>query len=85
MSPSDRVAQLYSQALCSLFIAFYDSQGYGESIRTRLHPGTNIDVNFKHFDFLHRVSAKDVKFSKQIPSFPVIIEFIILKTRNYWM
>jgi hypothetical protein len=29
MSPSDRVAQLYPQAPCSVFVAFYDSQGYG--------------------------------------------------------
>jgi hypothetical protein len=29
MSPSDRVAQLYPQALGSLFIAFYNLQGYG--------------------------------------------------------
>jgi hypothetical protein len=29
MSSSDRVAQLYPQAPGSLFIAFYDSQGYG--------------------------------------------------------
>jgi hypothetical protein len=28
MSSSGRVAQLYPQALGSLFIAFYDSQGY---------------------------------------------------------
>jgi hypothetical protein len=33
------VAPLYPQALCSPFIAFYDSQGYGGGIRTRLHMG----------------------------------------------
>jgi hypothetical protein len=33
------VAQLYSQALGSLFIAFYDSQRYGVGIRTGLHMG----------------------------------------------
>jgi hypothetical protein len=37
MSPTDRVAQLYSQALRSLIVAFYDSQGYGGGILTRLH------------------------------------------------
>jgi hypothetical protein len=37
ISPSDSVAQLYPQALGSLFIASYDSQGYGGGIRTRLH------------------------------------------------
>jgi hypothetical protein len=39
MSPSDRVAQLYQQALSSLFVAFYDSQGYGGGILARLHTG----------------------------------------------
>jgi hypothetical protein len=33
----NRLAQLYSQALGSLFVASYDSQGYGGGIRTRLH------------------------------------------------
>jgi hypothetical protein len=35
ISPRNRVAQLYPQALCSLFVASYDSQCGG--IRTRLH------------------------------------------------
>jgi hypothetical protein len=39
MSPSDRVAQLYSQAPGSLFVAFYDSQGYGEGNLIRLNTG----------------------------------------------
>jgi hypothetical protein len=41
MSPSDRVAQLYPQVPGSLFVAFYDSQGYGGGILTRLHKGHN--------------------------------------------
>jgi hypothetical protein len=35
------VAQLYPQALGSLFVASYDSQGYGGGIRSRLHTGAN--------------------------------------------
>jgi hypothetical protein len=35
--PRNRVAQLYPQVLGPLFVASYDSQGYGGSIRTRLH------------------------------------------------
>jgi hypothetical protein len=31
------MAQLYPQVLGSLFVASYGSQGYGGSIRTRLH------------------------------------------------
>jgi hypothetical protein len=34
LSPRNRVAQLYPQALGSLFVASYDSQGYGGGIRT---------------------------------------------------
>jgi hypothetical protein len=37
ISPRNRVAQLYSQALGSLFVASYDSQGYGGGIWPRLH------------------------------------------------
>jgi hypothetical protein len=39
MFPSDRVAQLYPQAMGSLFIAFYNSQGYGGDILPLLHTG----------------------------------------------
>jgi hypothetical protein len=39
MSPRNRVAQLYPQALGSLLVASYDSQGYGGGIRNRLHAG----------------------------------------------
>jgi hypothetical protein len=35
----NRVAQLYPQALGSLFVAPHDSQGYGGGIRTRLDAG----------------------------------------------
>jgi hypothetical protein len=35
--PRDTMAQLYPQALCSLFVASYDSQGYGGGIRSLLH------------------------------------------------
>jgi hypothetical protein len=37
ISPRNRVAQLYPQALGSHFVASYDSQGYGGGIRSRLH------------------------------------------------
>jgi hypothetical protein len=37
--PQNRVAQLYPQTLGSLFVASYDSQGYGGGIRPRLHAG----------------------------------------------
>jgi hypothetical protein len=37
ISPRNRVAQLNPQALGSLFVAFYDSQGYGRGIQPCLH------------------------------------------------
>jgi hypothetical protein len=39
ISPRNRVAQLYPQALCPLFIASYDSHAYSGGIRTRLNTG----------------------------------------------
>jgi hypothetical protein len=37
ISPRNRVVQLYLQALGSLFVASYDSEGYCGDIRTHLH------------------------------------------------
>jgi hypothetical protein len=37
--PQEQGGSVISQALGSLFIAFYDSQGYGGGIRSRLHAG----------------------------------------------
>jgi hypothetical protein len=37
ITPRNRVAQLYLQALGFLFVASYDSQGYGGGIRYPLH------------------------------------------------
>jgi hypothetical protein len=41
ISSRNRVAQVYPQAMGSLFVASYDSQGYGGGMRTRLHTGSN--------------------------------------------
>jgi hypothetical protein len=38
-TPRNRMAQLYPQALGSLFVVSCGSQGYGGGIRTRLHAG----------------------------------------------
>jgi hypothetical protein len=39
ISPRNKVARFYPQALGSLFVASYDSQGYGGGILSRLHMG----------------------------------------------
>jgi hypothetical protein len=41
ISPRNRVARLYPQALDSLCVASYDSQGYGGGTRPRPHTGLN--------------------------------------------
>jgi hypothetical protein len=41
------MARLYPQALGSLFVASYDSQGYGGGIRPRLHTGLTNYVKVK--------------------------------------
>jgi hypothetical protein len=42
ISPRNRVAQLYPQALGSLFVASYVSQGYGGNIQPHLHTGPQL-------------------------------------------
>jgi hypothetical protein len=37
MSPSERVGQIRPQAQGSRLVSYYDSQGYGGGILTRLH------------------------------------------------
>jgi hypothetical protein len=39
ISPRNRVTKIYPRALGSLFVASFDSQGYGGGILTRLHTG----------------------------------------------
>jgi hypothetical protein len=45
MSPMNMVTQLYPQALGSLFVASYESQGYGGGIQPRLHTGAELTTN----------------------------------------
>jgi hypothetical protein len=42
ISPRNRVSRLYSQALGSIFVASYDSQGYGGGIPPRFHTRVSI-------------------------------------------
>jgi hypothetical protein len=54
ISARNRVAQLYPQALGSLFVASYDSQGYGGGIRIRLHAGLH-HVYMPHYCMLYYI------------------------------
>jgi hypothetical protein len=49
ISPRNRVVRLYPQALGSLFIASYDSQGYGGGIWTRLHTALSFSLNWLNY------------------------------------
>jgi hypothetical protein len=46
ISSRKRVARLYPQEVGSIFVAFYDSQGYGGGIRPRLHTGSDLNYNW---------------------------------------
>jgi hypothetical protein len=46
ISPRNMVAQLYAQALGSLFVASYDSQGYGGGTSAHLHVGITATVHW---------------------------------------
>jgi hypothetical protein len=62
-----RVAQLYPQAPGSLWIAFYDSQGCGGDILTRLHMGTDkhsgSQIN-SEFSVLIQFSQQNIMWNK---------------------
>jgi hypothetical protein len=45
ISPRNRVAKLYPRALGSLYVASYDSQGYGEGILTHHHSISSCQLN----------------------------------------
>jgi hypothetical protein len=45
ISPRNRVARLYHQVLDYIFVASYDSQGYGGGIRTRLRAGSDTECS----------------------------------------
>jgi hypothetical protein len=49
VSPKNRVAQVYPRALCSLFVASYDSQDSGGGILSRLHTGHLASERFYGF------------------------------------
>jgi hypothetical protein len=67
ISPRCKMAQLYPQTLCSLYVASYDSQGDGGGIRSRLHcggPGVSLPVSTCQ----HRVRLKsDSRSGRGIP------------------
>jgi hypothetical protein len=68
ISPRKRVAQLYPQALGSLFVASYDTQGYGGGIRTRFHAG---ELPLSSSILLNCPPYSTVAWTQQKTPFPV--------------
>jgi hypothetical protein len=58
ISPRSRVTQLNPQALGSLFVASYDSQGYGGSIRTHHHTGKVCSESCYKYSFTQNTIMK---------------------------
>jgi hypothetical protein len=69
ISPRNREAQLYPQALGFLFITSYDSQVYGGNIRTHLHAGclSAVMAASSHYIVPARTAQKT-----SLPLFPVL-------------
>jgi hypothetical protein len=68
ISPRNRVAQLYPRALGSFFVAFYDSQGCGGSILTRLHTGY---YGFSRFSLISKVKFRIKNYPRNRPWRPI--------------
>jgi hypothetical protein len=68
ISPRNRVAQLYPQTLGSIFVASYDSHGYGGGIRTRLHAGYSWCSKSKSKLCYDRLFSRPVRLGIKHPS-----------------
>jgi hypothetical protein len=56
VSPSDSLAHVYIQAPGSLFVAFYDSQGYDGGILSHLHVGKYFLIFVIIYTFIYDIS-----------------------------
>jgi hypothetical protein len=61
ISPRNRVAQLYPRALGSLYVVFYDSQGYSGGIVTFIIPGGTGSYIYIYIAFRNRMVLSKVK------------------------
>jgi hypothetical protein len=79
------VARSYSQALGSLFIASYDSQGYGGGIRTRIHTGSGSSSRSKLYSRIRYLHHGKHTFSLQVmPSAEIFAVYPENRT-NTWV
>jgi hypothetical protein len=81
ISPRNRVAQLYPQALGFLFVASYDSQGYGGGILTRLHAVYNLRADRTENPVV-LLSQKYHAVDKSRDSQPVMLECDVMRLRG---
>jgi hypothetical protein len=81
ISPRNRMARLYPQALCSLFIASYDSQGCGGGIRIRLLVERALTEGSNYFSSYNL--SKD-RIENTLPTFPLLsLVYLLLRLRNF--
>jgi hypothetical protein len=73
--PTNRVAQLYPQALGSIFVTSYDSQGHGGGIRISLHRGRTQSKSKLLYDW--RFTANQFVLTSS-PLRPTIRDFVQL-------
>jgi hypothetical protein len=68
ISPRNRVAQLYPQALGYLYVASYDSQGNGGGIRTCPHAGVGKSIPFSLYTVISPRTAQNTP----LPTIPLL-------------
>jgi hypothetical protein len=90
ISPRNRVAQLYPQALGSLFVTSYESQGYGGVIRARPHTRRHrslLSATSQHGHSWHRaplVPMTKYLFSFKTFAFCPFSVVLLTDTRRGW-
>jgi hypothetical protein len=90
--PRNRVAQLYPQALGSIFVASYDSQDCGGSILTRLHTGPGTDCTENVFSIIacshvdREACPQSCSLATAVVLSPVyaVVTWQLVKTSHYY-
>jgi hypothetical protein len=71
------MAQLYPQALDSLFVASYDSQGYGGNVRSGHHTGC-----LPSFNYIRSILYDKDRIENKSSSYS-IVAYVFIATRTF--